>query len=104
MKIWSIVQTWSILNDRLPIDDMLTDRFYAYIHDSEQKKFKNLQPMKKLILKQTARHIAATHTISIGFLVSERLGLESSGKQWLYQLRIKSGKKEEVERGLLYSQ
>ena len=47
---------WSILNDRLPIDDMLTDRFYAYIHDSEQKKMKHLQPVKKLILKQTARH------------------------------------------------
>ena len=35
---------------------MLADRFYAYIHDSEQKKIKNLQPMKKLVLKQTARH------------------------------------------------
>ena len=47
---------WSILHDRLPIDDMLADRFYAYLHDSEQKKMKHLQPMKKLILKQTARH------------------------------------------------
>ena len=40
---------------------MLTDRFYAYIHDSEQKKVKNLQPVKKLILKQTARHICAQY-------------------------------------------
>ena len=54
---------WSILHERLPIDDMLTDRFYAYIHDSEQKKIKNLQPMKKFILKLTARHIGEhTHT------------------------------------------
>ena len=37
---------WSISHDKLPIDDMLADRFYTYIHDSEQKKIKNLQPMK----------------------------------------------------------
>ena len=58
MKKWLIVQIdiWSILHDRLPIDDMLANRFYAYIHDSEQKNINNLQPKKKLILKQTARH------------------------------------------------
>ena len=47
---------WSISHDKLAIDDMLADQFYAYIHDSEQKKTENLQPMKKLILKQTVRH------------------------------------------------
>ena len=43
---------------------MLADRFYPYIHDSEQKKIKNLQPMKKFILKQTARHSFAAVCLS----------------------------------------
>ena len=35
MKIWDslslITEKWSILQDRLPIDDMLADRFYVYL-------------------------------------------------------------------------